>query len=115
MLIRTLNQRFRELMRAHALSDEELRQAADEMRAKQKKNFIIYVITVSIASVLMIAAGIIQPMIKPMDMGRVWSGIILFIALAVVAGYFLPIGILKIQFNRELKKDYPQLYDEIKL
>lgn len=113
MFYRTLNERFRELMRTHAISDDELRQAADEMKAKQKKSFIIYVVTVAIFSILMIGAGIIQPMIKPIQ--NIWFGIFLSIAVAIIAGYFLPIGILRIQFNRELKKDYPHLYDELKL
>ena len=44
MFYRYLNVKFRRMMRDHALTVDELRQAAEKMRAKQKKTFIAYVI-----------------------------------------------------------------------
>jgi len=113
MRIRTLNKDFKSSMREHALSDEELKQAADEMKAKQKKTFIAYVIGIIIVAVLMVAAYIWEQVnsATPVEL----SVAVLTIAVFIVAGYFVSVGIFKIQFNGELKKDYPHLYDECKL
>lgn len=113
MRIRTLDEGFKRTMREHALSDEELKQAADEMKSKQKKAFIAYVIGIIIVSVLMVVAYLVELENSGTPVGL--SAAVLTLAVFIVAGYFVSVGIFKIQFNGELKKDYPHLYDECKL
>ena len=113
MFYRYLNEQFRRMMRNHELTDDELMQAADKMKAKQKKTFIAYVIIEIVIVILFIAAYIWEQKNSdtPVELGACILAIVVFI----VGGYVLPMGILKFQFNRELKKDYPNLYEECKL
>ena len=113
MFYRYLNEQFRRQMRNHELTDDELRQAADKMKAKQKKTFIAYVIIEIIIAILFTLAFIWEK--QNSDTPVELSAIIITIVFFVVGGYVLPMGILKFQFNRELKKDYPHLYEECKL
>ncbi|MBO4604659.1 MAG: hypothetical protein J5657_05115 [Clostridiales bacterium] len=115
MFYRYLSEKFRNLMRTHSLSDDELRQAAGELKAKQKKTFIGYIILAPLFSVLLIGAAIWETGNGTNNPSSLWTGVVLAIILAFAGGYFLLMGLLKFQFNRELKKDYPHLYDECKL
>ena len=113
MFYRYLNEKFRQMMRDHALTVDELRQAAEKMKAKQKKTFITYVIIEMIIIILFTAAYIWEQNNSDTPVGL--GACVLAVALFAVGGYVLPIGILKFQFNSELKKDYPHLYEECKL
>ena len=117
MFWRTLNGKFRNLMRNHELSDEELRKASDDLKSTQQKVFIGYVIGMLILVGLFIW-HIIEQYYHPTNTDPFYVTVLGAIILIIVAGvffYFITMGIIKIQFNNELKKDYPHLYDEIKL
>ena len=100
-------------MQEHALSDEELKQAADKMKAEQKKSLITHVIAVVIVAVLMVAAYLLEQEHSntPVELSAAITVLVVFIA----AGYYCAVGKFKIRFNKELKKDYPHLYEECKL
>lgn len=102
-------------MREHALSDDDIITTSWTLKNKQKKLVILYVVLTIIFCVLMLAAGIAQYMIRQTSLTRLLPAVILAIVMVVVLGYFMPIGIFRIQFNRELKNNYPHLYDRCKL
>lgn len=116
MYFRYLKRQFRDQMRAHALNDDDIRQASCQMKAKSKKNFIIGMVCYAGFIVLMLAAGIFEYMTKTdFTLSRLIEGMVLLIITGFVAAYILPVGLLKFQFNKELKSTYSHLYHECKL
>jgi len=115
MFYRFLDKKYRDQMREHALSDDDIITASWTLKNKQKKSVILYAVLTIVFCVLMLAAGIAQYMIKQVDPVRLVPAMILAVVMVVVLGYFMPIGIFRIQFNRELKNNYPHLYDRCKL
>lgn len=117
MFFRSLNDRFRKLMRDHELSDDELRQSATAMKSKQKRTFIGYVIGMIVLAGLFVM-HFFEQYNHPTNSDPFWLTVLGGIILVIVCGvvfYFFTVGVFKIQFNKELKKDYPHLYDELKL
>ena len=116
MYFRYLKKEFRDLMRSHALSDDDVRQAADKMKRKSKKTFIIGMVCYAICMVLIAMGFIAEYKMKPdFGLSNAVTGMALCIVLGFVLAYILPVGLLKFQFDRELKNTYPHLYDECKL
>jgi len=117
MFFRTLNSKFRELMRQHALSDDELRQSSVEMKIKQKKTmigFIISMIGLTILFIWNICSQIKNDTLAdPLPLEITYTTILIIVI--GILGYFFTMGVFKIQFNKELKANYPELYDELKL
>ena len=116
MFYRYLDSKFKAEMKAHSLSDDELRQASEGMKAKSNKYFKIGMVCYAIIVILMTGGTIWEYMMKPeLSLGRAISYVVISIVFGYFVAYFLPVGIVKFEFNHVLKNTYPHLFDECKL
>ena len=117
MYFRYLRKQFKEQMEAHALSEDELREAAGGLKKKQKKMFIWWIVATVFIDGLLIF-NLINQIIKGTNPDSLPVGIAGTALLSIIVGaffYFPFLGIIKIQFNKALKENYPELLNELKL
>lgn len=117
MFYRFLNARFKEDMRTHSLSEDELRQAAGDLKKKQKKMFIWWIVATVFVDGLLIYY-ITSQAIKGLNTDPIPVEIVCTTLLSIAVCllfYFAFLGIIKIQFNKALKNYYPDLLNELKL
>ena len=117
MLYRYLNARFKEQMKARLLSEDELREAAGGLKKKQKNMFIWWIVATVFIDGLLIF-NLIDRIIKGTNPDSLPVSIAGTALLCIIVGafiYFALLGVIKIQFNKALKENYPELLDELKL
>lgn len=113
--IRTLDWQLKKAIYSQSLTKEELEKISEGIREKQKqlqKLIIAITIFVAILFVIFIVMGITRgmPFALPIMLGMmVTVPIIYFIC------YITQIWILKIQYNKAIRKNYNDFFDELKV
>lgn len=113
----TLNKDLKKEIRSKSISDEELKEISEKMRLENKKKqkvMNIVMISIFVLFIIMAITMVIREENFVMNINILLMPIVLF---AIIYGivYISQFGIIKLQFNRIIKKYYPDIADEIKL
>ncbi|MBP3921050.1 MAG: hypothetical protein J6D28_05750 [Bacilli bacterium] len=113
----TLNKELKKAIYSKSISSEDLKSIYKNIRLKnQKKKKTINITMILVFFMFFIMS--IPIFLNANDSGMIKFFILLFIPLfAIIYGvvYFTQCGILKLQFNKAIKDNYPELYNELKL
>ena len=113
--IRTLNWQLKKAIYSKSLTTEELKKVSEDIREKQKqlqKVIIAITVFVIILFLTFIVMGIMKGILFTPSM---IFGIIAIIPIIYVVCYFTQIGILKMQYNRAIRKNYAESFEDLKV
>ena len=113
----TLNRDFKKALKNKTFSNEDLRKVFEKIKTennKKKKTINIVMIALLVLMVIMMFPTIINSNNPDMTKFMIKFMIPIYILIYAIV-YITQIGILKLQFNQAIKKNYPDLADEIKL
>ncbi len=114
---RTLNMQLKRAIVNRSLSEDQLREAAENVKAGNKKTMKTINIAMIICAVifLIMFVPVIRENGDPKFIGIMLAIIVGSLAFVYAAIYELMVGVLKGQFNKAVKKGYPEMAKELKV
>ncbi len=114
---RTLNMQLKRAIVNRSLSEDQLREAAENVKAGNKKTMKTINIAMIICAVifLIMFVPVIRENGDPKFIGIMLAIIVGSLAFVYAIIYELMVGVLKGQFNKAVKKGYPEMAKELKV